>query len=66
MIVQSTNDHVVKKSVIFWHIVTYFFVVIANILTMFFTKTLRMYEIATICSLVINLACTIILALIVN
>ena len=65
-IVQSTNDHVVKKSVIFWHIVAYFFVVIANILTMFFTKTLRMYEIATICSLVINLACTIILALIVN
>ena len=31
-IVQSTNDHVVKKSVLIWHIAAYFFVIIANIL----------------------------------
>jgi len=31
-IVESTNDHVVKKSVIFWHIVAYFFIVIVNVL----------------------------------
>jgi len=31
-IVQSTNDHVVKKSVLIWHIAAYFFVIFANIL----------------------------------
>ena len=63
---QSTNDHVVKKSVIIWHIAAYFFVIIANILSIFLTATPKMYEISTICSLVINLAATIILAFIVN
>ena len=63
---QSTNDHVVKKSVLIWHIAAYFFVIIANILSVFFDTKHKMYEKTMICSLVINLAATIILAFIVN
>jgi hypothetical protein len=65
-IIQSTNDHIVKQSVIIWHIAAYFFVIIANILVVFFYATPKQYEITTICSLTINLAATIILAFIVN
>jgi hypothetical protein len=65
-IVHSINDHVVKKGIIIWHIVAYFFIVIANIVQIFTSNTFEQYEISSYCVLVVNLACTIILALIVN
>jgi hypothetical protein len=62
----KSTDHLVNKTMIIWHIVAYFFIVIANILVFLVLKTSEQFEITTICGLVINLACTIILALIVN
>ena len=51
---------------IIWHIVAYLFIVAANILVFLELENPVQYEITTICGLAINLACTIILALIVN
>ena len=64
--VESGSDHIVNKGTIFWHIVAYFFILAANIVTIFFTATTYKYEISSCCSLVICLVCSIILALIVN
>ena len=39
--VQSVNDHIVNTSMIVWHIVAYFFIVIANTAQFFLLKTLK-------------------------
>ena len=39
-IVQSSNDHLVNKSMIGWHIIAYFFILIANIVENFIMRNL--------------------------
>jgi hypothetical protein len=65
-IVQHANDHLVKKCMIIWHIIAYFFIMIVNIAEFFTLNSYKQYEIATYCDLAVNLACSVILALIVN
>jgi len=63
----STDDVLVDKAFIFWHIIAYFFIVIANVVQAFlYFKYPITYEISSYCLLVINLACSTILAAIVN
>jgi hypothetical protein len=63
-VIQS-NDHLVNKAMIIWHITAYIFIVISKFCR-FFLATLKKYSISTYCVLAINLACTVILAVIVN
>ena len=65
-IVQHANDHLVNKGMIIWHIIAYFFIMIVNIAEFFTLGSLKQFEIATYCYLAVNLACSVILALIVN
>ena len=51
---------------IMWHIIAYFLIVTADIADIFFWKNWKTYAIASYCLLLINLACNIILALIIN
>ena len=65
--IMSTDDVLVDKAFIFWHIIAYFFIVIANVVQAFlYFKYPITYEISSYCLLVINLACSTILAAIVN
>ena len=65
---QSTKkDFLVDKAIIIWHIIAYFFVVIATLIQEYvYFKYPKSYEISTYCLLVIVLACSTILAVIVN
>ena len=49
-----------------WHILAYLLIIVANIMTDFCNKNLVQYEVVMYFLLVINLACMIILALIIN
>ena len=61
----KSADHLVNSLMFILHIVAYSFILIASIIENFTIKTLHTYEVSTYCDLVINLACTEILALIV-
>lgn len=61
-----SDQHLVNKGMIIWHIIAYFFIVIATFCSGFFNKTPKQYEISECCLAAINLACNVILALIVN
>ncbi len=65
-LVHSVNDLIANKTMIIWHIIVYFFIIISNTAEILLVRTLKIYEVSTYCALAINLACTIILALIVN
>jgi len=64
--IQSRNRHPINKAMIFWHIVAYFFIMIAYIVQNFTTNTILEYEVSTIIVLVIEFVCSVIMALIVN
>jgi hypothetical protein len=63
----TTVDTLVDKTIITWHIIAYFFVVVANLVQYFvYFKYPKFYAISTYCLLAINLVCSTILAVIVN
>ena len=66
--VESANDHIVKKTMIGWHILAYLLIIVADIVGDVFInrKSFLQYEVITYFVLVINLICMIILALIIN
>ena len=64
--VMQSDKNLVNKGMIIWHIIAYFFNVTAIFVEGFFLANPKQYEITTCCILVTNLACTVILALIVN
>jgi hypothetical protein len=65
-ILQSGNDHLVKKSMISWHIVAYFLILIANIVENFTLKNYYQYEVSVCFNLAIGFVCSFILAIIAN
>ena len=66
--VVPSDQHLVNKGMIIWHIIAYFFIVTAIVVQGFFlgTGSPEKFEIITCFVQVINLACTVILALIVD
>ena len=64
--VMPPDQVIVNNAMIIWHIIAYFLIMVANFLAFFFLGTKKKEEISSICVLVINLACTVILAVIVN
>ena len=66
-LVGSLNSFMAKKVPIIMHIVAYLFIIIGNALqTMRAFSSLKTFEIATICNLVVFFVCTLIFGLIVN
>ncbi len=61
-----SDQHLVNKGMIIWHIIAYFFIVIATICSGSFSKTPKQFEISECFLAAINLSCNVILALIVN
>jgi len=66
--VEYAKDHIVKKTMIGWHILAYLLIIVADIVADVFInrKSFLQYEVIIYFVLVINLACMIILALIIN
>ena len=66
-IVRDSSNLLANKVMIVMHIVAYLFIIAVNIVQAAFYKGgLRMFEITTICCLVVYFVCTLIFGLIVN
>jgi len=62
----GSDEHLVNVLMVVTHILAYSFILVASIVENFTITDLHSYEISTYCDLVINLACTSVLALIVR
>jgi len=62
----GSDEHLVNVPMVITHMVAYSFILVASIVENFTITDLHSYEISTYCNLVINLACSSVLALIVH
>ena len=70
-LVHSLSDQMLNKGMLVLHVVAYLFIIIANIVSVFYSfveedPTLKAYEISTIFSIVVYSVCAMIFGLIVN
>ena len=65
-IVKSNSELMVNKTMITIHIVAYLFIIVVNALQYVPYSSIRSYEIAKICDLVVYFVCTLIFGMIVN